>query len=258
MSNKTKLIGLIVVFIVAGLYYLLPYYSDARAIAQLVERNLEARGGHQKWQAVKALRITGQMDVGQGVALSYTLDQQRPNKMCLEFVFDEQTTIQCSSGHSGWKIVPFRGRNKPEALTSKELQESADSVDLYGLLYNYSERGIKIEILGHEVVDGIDAIKLKLTLPQGAQRWLFLNSETALEVKLESMRNVRGKPRLVETYYKNWKPTEDGLLISRRQETKTQGDDTFHFLTIDKIEVNPTFSANRFDMPSPIKIKNGH
>jgi len=247
--------SLLVVLATVGLYYFIPFFSDARAVTQLVERNFEARGGHEKWKKVKSLSVSGKMDVGQGISLDYKLDQQRPYKMCLEFVFDEQTTIQCSAGDSGWKIVPFRGRNTPEPMTKDELQEAADSVDIYGLLFDYSKRGIDIDIIGHETVDGLDAIKLEITLPQGAKRWLYLNAETALEIKLESMRKVRGKPRLVETYYKNWKPTKEGLLFSRRQETKTQGDDTSHFLTQDKIEINPMFDKTRFDMPASSETK---
>jgi len=248
MSKRIMLFSLMLV-LAAGLYYLIPYFSAARAVTNLVERNYEARGGYDNWKKVKTLRVSGQMDVGQGISLPYKLDQEKPNKMCLEFVFDEKTTIQCSNGYSGWKIVPFRGRNSPEPLSKEELQQAADSADIYGYLFDYKKRNIDIDILGHETVDGLDAIKLEITLPQGAKRWLYLNSDTALEIKLESMRKVRGKPTLVETYYKNWKPTKDGLLFSRRQETRTQGDDTSHFLTQEKIEINPSFSQSRFDMP---------
>ncbi len=249
MSKKLKLLSLVALILVVAAYFILPIISETRAIARLVDRNIDARGGYEAWQKVKAMRLKGQMEVGEDAILPYSLEQQRPNKMCLKFVFNEETTTQCSTGDSGWKIVPFRGRHKAEALSEKELADAADAAEIYGLLYDYSKRGNKVEILGHETINGKDTIKLKITLPRGAERWLYLDSETALDVKLESLREVRGKPRLVETFYKDWQETEEGLLISRLQETKTQGDDKFYFLTVETVEVNPEFTKGYFDMP---------
>jgi len=250
MSKKIIITSLLIVAAAVGYYYLSPAFKASKAVELLIDRNLEARGGLDNWKNVTAMHTTGQMDVGKGVTLAYVLDQQRPNKMCFEFLFDEKTTIQCTNGQSGWKVVPFRNRNTPEVMTKSELREVSDSADIYGLLYDYEKRGTSIEILGHEMIENSDVIKLKITLLQGAVRWLYLDAETALEVKMESMRQVRGKPRKVETFYQDWRETDDGLLISYRQETKTEGDDEFHFITVESIDVNPKYKSTRFDMPT--------
>ena len=246
----TKKIAIIVVLVagLAVLYYYSPAQVNARLVKDLVEHNIETRGGIEQWKNVKALKLSGQMDVGQGVHLPYVLEQKRPNKMCLKFEFDKQTTVQCSTGKTGWKSVPFRGRAAPELMTAKELRESADSADLYGLLYHYNERGIVIEAQGKVKFNGKEVYKLKITLPRGAVRWLYLDAKTALEVKLESQRMVRGKERLVETVYKDWQDTQ-GLLISHRQETRTSGDTESHYLTVDKVVLNPEFDDAMFEMP---------
>jgi hypothetical protein len=168
--------------------------------------------------------------------------------MCFEFVFDEETAVQCSDGDNGWKIAPFRGRNTPQPMTGMELRETADSSDLYGLLYDYGERGTSVEVLGHETVAGRDTIKLKLTLAKGGVRWLYLDAETALEVKLEALRSIAGRQRTVETIYSDWQETE-GLLIARHLETTTEGDPKSHFLTVDSVSVNPPIEDSRFAMP---------
>jgi len=250
MSKKIIITSLLIVAAAVGYYYLSPTLKASRAVELLVDRNIEARGGLDNWKNVTALHTTGQMDVGKGITLPYVLDQQRPNKMCFEFLFDKKATIQCSNGKSGWKVVPFRNRSAPETMTENDLREAADSADLYGLLYDYASRGNTIEILGHEIIDDRDVTKLKITLPLGAVRWLYLDSETALEVKLESMREVRGKLRRVETFYQDWRETDEGLLISYRQESKTEGDDQFHFITVEQVDVNPEFESTRFDMPT--------
>ena len=86
---------------------------NARAVDALIARNIAARGGADAWRAVSSLRLTGQMDLGQGMHVPYVLEQKRPGKMCLEFVFDGETAVQCADGNSGWKLAPFRGRRRP-------------------------------------------------------------------------------------------------------------------------------------------------
>jgi hypothetical protein len=88
-----------------------------------------------------------------------------------------------------------------------------------------------------------------VTLSRGAVRWLYLDIETALEVRLETTRTVSGRERLVQTSYHDWQET-DGLLISRWQDTLTVGDTESHFLTIDSVTVNPPLDDTRFAMPT--------
>jgi len=252
--SKTKLTVALFV-LVAGLLAVLyhgrvetPSQANTRAVDALVARNIAARGGAEAWQAVTSLRLSGRMDLGQEMYVPYVLEQKRPGKMCLEFVFDDETAVQCADGNSGWKIAPFRGRTTPEPMTAMELRETADSADPYGLLYDYAARGYVVELLGRESLDGRDAIKLRVTLPKGGVRWLYLDAETALEVKLEALRMVAGREWIVETRYSDWQET-DGLLIAHRQETLTRGDEESHFLTVDSVSVNPPLDDSRFAMP---------
>jgi hypothetical protein len=225
-----------------------PAQANARAVDELVTRNIAARGGAEAWRSVSSLRLTGRMDLGHEMVVPYVLEQKRPDKMCLEFVFDGETAVHCTDGNSGWKVVPFRGRTTPEPMTGAELRETADSADLYGLLFDYAARGHVVELLGHEPVEGRDTFKLKVTLPRGGVRWLYLDAETALEVKLEALRTLGRRERRVETYYHDWQPAE-GLLIPRRQETSTEGDTESHFLTVESVSVNPPLEDARFMIP---------
>jgi hypothetical protein len=249
MLKTVLAVALVLVLSLVAFFYLSPALRQARVVDELVARNVAARGGAEAWQAVSSLRLTGQMDVGQGMHLPYVLEQKRPGKMCLEFVFDGETAIQCADGNTGWKLVPFRGRTRPEPMTAAELRETADSADLYGLLFDYAARGHAVELIGREPVKGRDAFKLKVTLPQGAVRWLYLDAETALEVKLETRRTLGGRERRVETFYHDWQAA-DSLLIARRKETQTEGDKESHFLTVESVSVNPPLDDARFARPA--------
>ena len=82
-------------------------------------------------------------------------------------------------------------------------------------------------------------------------RWVYIDEETALDIKMGATRMLRGKEQLVETFYYDWLET-DGLLIPRRQETRAEGDDKSHFLTVDGVVVNPLLDDSRFAMPTNI------
>lgn len=251
---KKSSIILVVALLVLGMFLALDsvyHFTDrqARAVDALIARNVAARGGADAWRGVSSLRLSGQMDLGQGMHVPYVIEQKRPGKMCLEFVFDEQTAIQCVNGKTGWKLLPFRGQRAPEPMTEAEHNEMADTADIDGLLFDSDKRGHKIELLGNESLDGRTAIKLQVTLPSGGVRWIYIDEETALEIKLEAMRKISGKERRVETFYRDWQPAE-GLLIAHRQDTRTEGDKESHFLTVDSVKVNPPLDDKRFVMPT--------
>ena len=64
---------------------------------------------------------------------------------------------------------------------------------------------------------------------------------------------VGGRERRVETFYHDWQETE-GLLIPRRQETRTEGNNESHFLTVETVRVNPPLDDSRFAMPATAEM----
>lgn len=227
--------------------------GHGRAVDSLIARNIDARGGADAWSSVTTLQMTGRMDLGKGMIAPYVMEQKRQGKVCLEFVFDDETAVQCANGDTGWKVLPFRGRRAPEPMTDDELNAMADTASIDGLLFNSDARGHRIDFLGKEDVDGQPAHKLQVTLPHGDLRWVYIDEETSLEVKVEAMRLVSGKQRLVETYFDDWREA-DGLLIPRRQETRTEGDPESYFLSVESVQINLPLDDSRFEMPMMTKV----
>jgi len=249
MANKVIAIALAVVLVAGVLVYNSDAMKERRYIKVLVAQNVEARGGADTWQAVDSLRLTGLMDLGQGMHVPYVMEQKRPGKMCLEYVFDEETATQCVDGETGWKLLPFRGRYEPEPMTEKEYGAMAGAAAIDGLLFDSVNRGHKVRLVDKEMVAGRLAVKLEVTLPGGENRWLYIDEETGLDIKLDTTRLLRGEERIVETFYYDWQET-DGLMIPRRQESSTVGDDESNFVTVDSVVSNPTIDDSRFAMPA--------
>lgn len=233
----------------AALVMGLPASVLAQTVDQLVARNVAARGGAKAWRAVASLQLAGRMEIGKAVTVPYVLDQKRPDKMRLEFVFDEQTAVQAYDGKAGWKFEPFRNRTHAQPMNEAELREAAGTSDPRGLLVDYARRGHKIELQGREKIDGRDAHKLKVTLPGGAVRWVYLDAKTGLEIKVESLRKLGRRERRVATFYQDWR-AQEGLLIPRRLETRTEGRAEPLTLTVQTVRVNLPLEDSRFAMPA--------
>ena len=225
-----------------------PAAAAAPTVAELVARNTTARGGAARLRTITTLRIAGQMDLGRGMLVPYVLEQKRPAKLRLEYVFDGETAIQSSDGHTGWKELPFLGRKGSEDMTAEELRESAGPGEIDGLLFNYARRGHRVELVGREKVGGRDAFTLRVTLPGGAVRLVSLDAETGRELKLSAQRRVAGRDRRVETFYYDWLAS-DGLALPRRLETRMEGVKGTHVLTVDSVSVNPPIDDARFARP---------
>lgn len=249
MTKKLTIIvgGLVAVLIVVySVFFSVEHGSEIDA---LIEKNIAAKGGKEAWNDLQSLRLSGQMELGKGVVVPYVIEQKRAEKMCLEYEFDNQTAIQCVNGVNGWQLLPFRGQKIAQAMSAEAAAQMADTASIDGLLFNSYRRGLKVELLGSELIAGRMANKLKVTMPAGTVRWLYLDEETGLEVKLESTRILRGKERLVETVYRNWKE-QGGLLFPSRQETRTQGDIETQFITVETIVSNPVIDDERFNLPT--------
>lgn len=221
----------------------------SQTVDELVAKNIAARGGTEAWKHVTALKTTGYMDIGAPSLVPYELEQKRPDKMRLEYVFNEQTVVQTFNGKEGWKLRPYLNKMTPDPMTEQEVLAMKDTSDLYGLLIDYKARGHSIELLGREKVEGKDAYKLKVTLPKGTVRWVYLDAETGIEVKMEATRIVAKKEQRIETFYREWKDA-GGLIFPSRQETRTAGEKELHPLTVQAVEVNPQIDDARFGKPS--------
>src|SRR5262245_27194440 len=81
--------------------------------AQVVERNVAARGGLQAWRAVNTMTLSGQIDVGgtKPVKVPFVMTMKRPHKSRFELNFDNQIAYQVYDGAQGGKVRPFLGRN---------------------------------------------------------------------------------------------------------------------------------------------------
>lgn len=240
--------------------------------AEIVSKNIDARGGLQKWRGVRSLSWSGKMDAGGNneprlnipgqptppppkdpnaqVQLPFTLEQQRPRLSRLEIEFNGQTAVQVYDGSQGWKVRPYLNRDDVEPFTADELKVAANEADLDGPLIDYAAKGTKIELAGVEQVEGKDAYKLKLTLKNGHVIHDWIDAQSFLEVKMDgNPRLLDKRPHAVAVYLRDYRNV-DGIKVPYVIETIVQGVQRTEKIEIDKVVVNPQLEESRFAKPT--------
>ena len=226
-------------------------------VAQIVDRNVAARGGLQAWRAVSSMTMAGEMDAGgaKDTKLPFVFTMKRPHKSRLELRFEDQTAVQTYDGTQGWKFRPFLGRDDVEPFTPAEARSAAASDELDGPLVDYARKGTQVDLAGSEKVEGRSTYRLKLTRKGSEPRFLWVDASTFLEAKIDGEpRKIDGKPRKVTVFYRDFKP-ESGLNVPHALETVVDGIKGSHKMTIQTVSVNRPAEDSLFAKPrGPVAV----
>ena len=214
--------------------------------AQIVDKNVAARGGLQAWRGVQTLSLQGKLGAGgnqrsslavpaphhkelantlpprpaEEVQLPFLMEMKRPLKKRLELQFKGQTAVQVYDGTNGWKFRPFLNRNDVEPYSKEELEIASHGLELDGPLVDYAAKGSRIDLDGTEKVEGRDTYKIKITEKTGHRFHVWIDAHTFLEVKIEGQpRRLDGTEHPVEVYYRDYR-TVDGLQMPFEMETR--------------------------------------
>ena len=220
--------------------------------AEVITKNVAARGGLEAWRAVQTMSLSGKTAAGgnqratlkvptQGQAtvvtrnteqsplpsrrveevyLPFLMELARPRKMRFELQVAGQTALQVYDGVNGWKLRPYLNRLEVEPYTADEMKVASVQSELDGPLVDYAAKGTRIESDGTEKVEDRDTYKLKLTLKSGDVTHVWVDAQTFLETKIEGQpRRLDGIYHPVEVYYRDYRNV-NGLEIPFVLETR--------------------------------------
>jgi outer membrane lipoprotein-sorting protein len=236
----------------------------ALTAAQIVEKNVAARGGLTAWRAVQSLSWKGTMGAGgtnyatinakgqlktgerEEVRLPFRMELKRPLKSRLELDFNGATAVQIFDGAKGWKLRPFLGRTSWDAYSADELKQAAAEPGIDGMLIDYAAKGTRVDLAGTDKVEGHAAYKLKVTRKDGQVRQVWIDGQSFLDIKVDGdPRRFDGKMRKVVVLMRDFK-AEQGLMIPRVQETAVEGVAKTEKIQIEGVTVNPRLDDTRF------------
>jgi len=230
----------------------LTLFSNSQTADELIAKNIEARGGIEKMKAIKNIRMTGKFEGGGGFTASVGQENERPNLIRQTFTLQGMMAVQAYDGTTGWQIQPFGGKKDPELMGEDDLRDLLLDADFDGPLVDYREKGSTVEYLGHDVVDGDDALRLKVTLKNGDIIYDYLDPDTFIEIRREIQQFIRGSVRDRVVGLGSYKPVA-GVMYPFSISSGPKNHPDAQTNTVQKMEVNVTIDPADFALPASLK-----
>lgn len=220
---------------------------------ELVQKNIDAKGGMEKVKAIKTFRVTGKLTAGGGFTGTIGQENMRPNLVRETFSLQGMTQVQAYDGAMGWQIQPFGGRKDPQLMGDDDMRDLLIDSDFDGPLVDYKAKGNTVEYLGHDIVDGDDALRLKVTLKNGDIVYYYLDPDTFLEIRKETQEFVRGSVKENTIDLGSYKPV-NGVMFPFSIASGPKNDpSSWQTITISKIEANVPLENSEFAVPASLK-----
>jgi hypothetical protein len=224
----------------------------SQSAEELVNKNIQAKGGIDKIKAIHSVRITGKLRGGGGFTAAQGQENLRPNLVRETFSLQGMTAVTAYDGTTGWQIHPFGGHKDPELMGEDDLKDLLLDADFDGPLVDYKEKGNTIEYLGHDTVDGDDALRLKVTLKNGDIIYYYLDPDTYLEIRKEVQQFIRGSIRERVIDLGSYKAV-GGVMFPFSISQGSKANPGALTTTVEKLEVNVALDGAAFALPAALK-----
>lgn len=226
--------------------------APALTAEQIVEKNVAARGGLDAWRKIESMVWVGHMESADPNVprLSFELEQKRPNKE--RFVLSElgQKSMRVFDGTRGWKVKPNRDGSldaQPYSPQDLEFARHAEGID--GPLLDYKAKGISVESVSVEKIDGRKTYRLHMKASAGDLQDVWIDAKTFLDVKYDRVSyRASGDPGIVSVGYRDYR-TIEGLQIPSILEIGGGAGKPSARMVIEKVALNPPLKDTDFAKP---------
>ena len=222
--------------------------AGAQTVDEIIERNINARGGLEKIKALQTIRESGRVTLG-GLRAGFGEERKRPSKVREEFILQGMAEITAYDGKTGWRVSPFGGRREPDRLSADDLKPLVEAADIDDQLVDYKNKDHRAELIGHDSVEGTDCYKIKLMLSNGDVRYYYIDTDSLLTLKIENERNIRGTVEYSEVLFGDYDKVA-GVYFPFAFEMGEKDSPDHVKYTVDKIEVNIPLADSLFTMPA--------
>jgi hypothetical protein len=226
--------------------------KPALTIAEIVAKNVEARGGLEAWRKIDTMIWVGRIDSERASpeGLPFLLQMKRPRKTRFEIKSPTEQAVRAFDGNVGWKAHPgHNGQQNVNAFTPDELTFAKDGEGLDGLLIDCEVKGIKVTLDGKEPVEGAEAYRLRVVMPSGAVRHVWVDAHSFLEVRQDrEARNAAGVGGVIQVRYRNYQTVGD-VKIPMTIETGSASAKGVDKMLIERVAINPPIEDRIFTRP---------
>lgn len=235
--KSIKLLAFLFVLGIAG--------AKAQTADELMDKSIAAMGGADKLKNLKTAYNEGSIQV-QGQEFPIKIWKVQHEAMRMEFDIMGTNNIQVVTKGGGWSLMPIQGQTDPTPLDSAKAKVMQPQLSINGDIFEYKTEGKKIESLGKENIDGVEAYKLKITSKDGVEAIAYLDPTSFYLIRTKNTVNVQGNTMDVTVKLRDYKKTEDGYAYPSVIEETNSG----MTILITKAEYNKPIDDSIFKMPA--------
>jgi hypothetical protein len=222
--------------------------------AEIVARNVTARGGLDAWRKVETMVWMGHIESAHtpSPSMPFTLEQKRPNKTRLQIDALGLKSVRVFDGVRGWKAPPTRGHPDTQPYTVQELRFAQAGHGIDGPLIDLAARGSSVTLEGVEELGSRKAFHLKVRLAQGGTEDVWVDAATYLDVRYDRIVDgppAGGEPRRVSVIFGDYR-TVEGLQIPFLIQTGGGPGATPDRMRVERVALNAPLDDATFRNPA--------
>lgn len=232
------------------------FAANAQTADEILAKYFENTGGLEKWKALQGIKISAKVNQG-GLEIPLEMVQLKDGRQMTTITFQGKEIKQgVYDGSTLWatNFINMKAEKSDAEATENFKQDIGEFPDPF---LNYKERGLKVELLGKETVDGSETFKIKLTKKpikvDGKVTdnvvYFFFDAENFVPLMSETeITSGQAKGMISQTKMSDYQEV-NGLMMafSMTQGIKGQGGQP---VTVSAIELNPKVDAAGFAFPA--------
>ena len=234
-----KIFGLLLLFFVSN-------SLSGQELETILERHFKAVN-QEKMAKVETMITTGtSIYAPGGIESPFTITQARPNRVRKDSDFQGSKVIQTYNGNNGWIYAPGMRINEPKEMTADELETLLNQSEFGSPLWNYSEKGHTLELVGEADADK-ETFHLKLTTSGDEILNFHINRKSYLITSFKTYQVMGGTETTIEVVMSEFKNVK-GIALAHSIVTRMNGQ-TVYTITKDQIVLNKKLEPYLFDKP---------
>lgn len=205
--------------------------SPSVSADDIIERNIEARGGYDKVRSLRNVVFEGTTESkGQPVTVRYYYEHMRG--MRSEFIVSGRTAYRIYTPAAGWIYNPF-DTNGIKAIDEDEVKDAFFQLDIQGLFVDYKQKGYRAKYEGMDTALGKDCYKIRLIREGEGDKAYFFDKEYLLQKVITYRLASDGSYQPGVNYFLDYRKDANGYLFSFKR-IDTRGVP----VTFDKVTTN--------------------